>query len=62
MSGVPDMPKGFTDQAAWDAIHWTFGGCSMLDEAVIGWQRVNQGRVKAAALAAEEAINRGGHE
>lgn len=46
---VPPMPEGFTDRAAWDAIHWRFSedGC-LLDEAVIGWQRDNQERVRAA--------------
>lgn len=47
------MPAGFTDRAAWDAIHWQFSeDGSTLDEAVIGWQRENQERVQAAAAAA----------
>lgn len=46
---VPPMPEGFTDRAAWDAIHWRFSTeGSVLDAAVIGWQRDNQERVKAA--------------
>lgn len=50
------MPTGFTDQAAWDAIHWRFSDkASMLDQAVFGWQRDNQERVAAAARAAAEA-------
>lgn len=54
-SGIPPMPTGFTDQAAWDAIHWRFSGGSMLDQAVAGWQRDNQERVAAAARAAADA-------
>ena len=47
---VPPMPEGFADRAAWDAVHWRFGGNgSLLDQAVIGWQRDNQERVAAAA-------------
>jgi hypothetical protein len=50
------MPDGFTDRAAWDAIHWRFSkDGSLLDDAVIGWQRENQERVKKAALAALDA-------
>lgn len=49
---VPPMPEGFTDRAAWDAIHWRFGTGSLMDRAVIGWQRDNQDRVKAAQEAA----------
>lgn len=49
---APDMPEGFTDRAAWDAIHWEFSGSSLLDEAVMGWQLDNQDRVQAAARAA----------
>ena len=46
---IPPMPEGFTDRAAWDAIHWRFSeDGSLLDEAVIGWQRDNQERIKAA--------------
>ena len=49
---VPPLPEGFTDRAAWDAIHWHFAGNGcLLDQAVIAWQRNNQERVKAAALA-----------
>jgi len=49
---VPPMPQGFTDRAAWDAIHWRFSDSgSLLDQAVIGWQRENQDRVAAAARA-----------
>jgi hypothetical protein len=51
--GIPPMPEGFTDRAAWDAIHWTFGTSSFLDAAVIGWQRMNQDRVRAAAEASD---------
>lgn len=52
-AGVPPMPDGFTDRAAWDAIHWRFSeNGSVLDEAIIGWQRDNQERVKAAIQAA----------
>lgn len=48
-SDLPRMPEGFTDRTAWDAIHWRFSdGGSLLDDAVIGWQRDNQDRVKAA--------------
>ena len=43
------MPDGFTDRAAWDAIHWKFGTGSVLDEAVIAWQLDNQDRVHAAS-------------
>lgn len=53
MRGAPPLPEGFTDKAAWDAIHWRFSGRgSRLDEAVIGWQRANQERVRAAVTAA----------
>ncbi len=37
---IPPMPEGFTDQAAWDAIHWQSG-----------WQKVNQERILAALRA-----------
>ena len=51
------MPEGFTDRAAWDAIHWRFGEHSgLLDEAVMDWQLLNQHRVSAANRAAELAI------
>lgn len=46
---IPPIPDGFSDGAAWDAIHWRFGNGGVLDQAVIGWQRDNQERVKAAA-------------
>jgi hypothetical protein len=50
------MPEGFTDRAAWDAIHWQFSERgSLLDEVVIGWQRDNQERVKAAVEAEKSA-------
>lgn len=50
---VPPMPEGFTDRTAWDAIHWKPSERgSLIDEAVIGWQRDNQERVKAALEAA----------
>lgn len=46
------MPEGFTDRAAWAAIHWRFSdNGSLLDEAVIGWQRDNRERVRAAMKA-----------
>lgn len=48
---IPLMPEGFTDRAAWDAIHWEFSeelGFSILDDAVATWQRENQDRVMAA--------------
>lgn len=54
MSGaqVPSMPVGFTDRSAWDAIHWQFSDHgSILDDAVISWQRENQDRVRAAVAA-----------
>lgn len=48
--GVPPMPDGFTDRAAWDAIHWQFSDrASLLDEAAISWQLANQDRVRLAA-------------
>lgn len=54
--GVPPMPEGFPDRAAWDAIHWKFSGNnSLLDQAVMGWQRDNQLRCQEAARAAAEA-------
>lgn len=47
------MPEGFTDRTAWDAIHWWFSvDGSVLDEAIIEWQRKNQERVRAASQAA----------
>lgn len=46
---MPPMPQGFSDRAAWAAIHWCFSeNGSLLDRAVIGWQKDNQERVKAA--------------
>lgn len=53
MTGAPPMPQGFTDRAAWDAIHWkpSLNG-SLIDQAVIAWQRDNQERVRAAIRAA----------
>lgn len=56
---VPPMPKDFTDRAAWDAIHWqpSVNG-SIIDQAVITWQRENQDRVKAAMKAAAEDYER----
>lgn len=49
---APPMPEGFTDRAAWDAIHWRFSADgSALDDAVISWQRENQDRVRAATEA-----------
>jgi hypothetical protein len=57
---APQMPPGFSDQAAWDAIHWNFSATgSTLDQAVMDWQRVNQERCLAASLAAaEQAMSR----
>lgn len=50
------MPDGFDDRSAWDAIHHSFSeNGSMIDQAVISWQRENQDRVKAAMRAAAEA-------
>jgi hypothetical protein len=60
---VPPMPDGFTDRAAWDAIHWRFSvNGSVLDTAVIGWQLENQKRVKAATEAArkQEGLDKDG--
>lgn len=44
---------GFTDRAAWDAIHWQFeerniNGMSRLSHTVMQWQYENQERVMAA--------------
>ena len=58
------MPEGFTDRAAWDAIHWKFSeslsdrASSLLDQAVIGWQLANQDRVKAAVEAQAKGDNK----
>lgn len=50
---IPPMPEGFTDQTAWDIIHWEFSknGTSTLDQIVIYWQQNNQERVRAALIA-----------
>lgn len=55
----PPLPAGFTDQAAWDAIHFSFSGNgTLLDQAVIAWQLDNQERVDAASKAAAEVEDR----
>lgn len=57
---IPPMPEGFTDRAAWDAIHFEFaplkedGSASYLNYAMIDWQRNNQDRIKAALKAKGE--------
>lgn len=54
------MPEGFTDRTAWDAIHWRFAGNgSLLDQAVMGWQRANQDRCEAAQIARSRAVTSG---
>lgn len=59
--GTPPMPEVFTDRAAWDAIHhrWSPKGTSLIDLAVIGWQKDNQERCRAAAEAARAEADRG---
>lgn len=55
---IPPLPEGFTDRTAWDAIHFHFAGNgSLLDQAVIAWQRANQDRVEAAQIARSNAGN-----
>ena len=58
-SEIPEMPSDFTDRSAWDAIHWKFSEKgSLLDNAIIQWQRENQDRIKAAIEAETEIIKR----
>ena len=60
---APEMPEGFSDRAAWDAIHWPFAGNgSLLDQTVIEWQRDNQERVKAAMAAAASPVETGAEQ
>lgn len=53
------MPEGFTDEVAWNAIHWEFSkqgdGPSTMDGLMIAWQRENQDRTRAAAEARANA-------
>ena len=57
---TPEMPEGFSDRAAWDAIHWQPSERgSLIDQAVISWQRDNQDRVKAAMKVAAELQKNG---
>ena len=56
---IPKMPEGFTDQAAWDAIHYKFGqNSAIMDAAVVEWQLQNQDRVKAAVKALYDLLMR----